>query len=237
MDELHELSLNIDVLEKILPLQEGRYFIDALDNLGWRGCPPQLVKVLKRVADWQLFRSPMKNVAMFGNFELVSFLLKIGMDEFLTEEEMEGTKLYIWVPHNGVYYDQIDHRCFHYPQEKSCKRECDMVNELKIFVPYGLISERLNPEEKYPISWILVQLAALYSNWEVVKLLLPYIQIDKLNINPDSRDVPAFYMYYETFEEMLEDSCENYKGSNQFIDTFNAFFKRAMEARIVPIYD
>ena len=95
-----------------------------------------------------------------------------------------------------------------------------------------------NPEQKYPISWILVQLAALYSNWEVVKILLPCIQIDKLNIHPDSRDVPSlFYERYETFEEMLKSSCEDHQGYNLFIHNFNAFFKRSMKARVVPIYD
>ena len=240
MEENRELFVNIDLLEKLLPFQgEEKYFIDAKNHLGlsWRGrSPPQLVKVLKRVADWQLFESLMKNVAMFGTSDLVSFMLKIGMDEFLTEEELEGTKLHIWVPHHSVYYS---HRCDHENGNPTlCGRECEMVRELKVFLPYGLTSERLNPEQKYPISWILVQLAALYSNWEIVKLLLPCIQIDKLNIDPDSRDVPSlFYERYETFEEMLKSSCEDHQGYNLFIHNFNAFFKRSMKARVVPIYD
>ena len=233
-DDVHGWSSNIDLLEKILPFQgEEKYFNDALNHLSFYGSPPQLVKVLERVADWQLFGSPMKNAAMFGTSDLVSFMLKIGMDEFLTKEEIEGTKLRIWVPHNSAY-----HRCDHGPQRSLCQRECEMVRELNVFIPYGLISERLNPEQKYPISWILVQLAALYSNWEVVKLLLPYIQIDKLNIHPDSRDVPSlFYEGYQSFEAMLEDGCEDHKGYNQFIHDFNAFFKHSMKARVIPIYD
>ena len=227
----YRLNFTLRSLQNVLPAKHAKELRDIYYGFRYwfkkyfEAIPPELMDVLVKVSKWQIWKNPLKNTAMFGDHQLMKLMLEVGMRDFLIqgEDEAYGSRVRLWVPLSWPSCKQTDYE-IHY-----CDGKCEMTKMFKSMVPHEVVFDRYT-EDCNDISWTLLELAGLYHHWEVAKLLVPYVPIDRLNIHPNYRNVRnVTEMGYRNYQAYLQDSCLDKK----LIVSICSFYEHSMQGKII----